>query len=184
MATATAYLTAEQFAEQFEGAAVAELVCGEVVNLSPGGWRHSTVSSNVFELLRVWARRQKAGRVLGNEPGVVTQRHPDTVRGADVAFFSYARVPKGGEPKGFADVAPDLVAEVIGKGQGWDTLVTKAGEYLRMGVQRVWVLDPEGDTLHIFRPDQSPQQLSDADIIRDEMVLPGFSCRVAELFED
>ena len=35
------------------------------------------------------------GRVMSNDSGVITERDPDTVRGADVAYYSYARLPEG-----------------------------------------------------------------------------------------
>ena len=38
------------------------------------------------------------GRVLSNDSGVITERGPDTVRGADVCFYSFVRVPKGPLP--------------------------------------------------------------------------------------
>ena len=44
------------------------------------------------------------GHVLSNDSGVITERGPDTVRGADVCFYSYERVPKGPLPPGYLDV--------------------------------------------------------------------------------
>ena len=37
---------------------------------------------------------------------------PDTVRGADVAFYSYSRMPRGPLPPGYLPVPPELVFEV------------------------------------------------------------------------
>ena len=184
MTTATAPLSAEEFAEQAKGTPSVELIRGAVVHLSPGGMGHSRSSFNVAYLLEMWARRTGLGRVLTNELGLITARNPDTVRGADVAYISYARLPKGTAPEGFCAIAPDLVAEVLGKGQGWDTMVAKAAEYLHMGAQRVWVLDPGKRTVHVFTPDQPPQKWGEADMLRDEAVLPGFSCCISEFFDD
>ncbi len=179
----TTRLTPEQFEKQFADAPSCELVRGEVVTLSPGAWRHSEISSNAAILIGNWARQSHSGRALTNEVGLVTARDPDTVRGADVAYFSYARLPKGKEPRGFSSIPPELVIEVVGKGQSWQAMVEKAGEYLRMGVDRVWVIDPEAGSLHIFRADAEPRRLDQEAALADEAVLPGFSCRVAEFFE-
>jgi Uma2 family endonuclease len=101
-----------------------------------------------------------------------------------VAYFTYERLPKNSGGKGFSIVAPNLIVEVIGKGQGWGGLVEKAGEYLRMGTDRIWIIDPKTRRLHIYRADAEPAVLNFDDVLADEVILPGFSCRVADLFED
>jgi len=159
-----------------------ELIRGEVVALSPGSFSHSAISANVAILLGTWARKKRSGRVLTNEAGIVTERKPDTVRGADVAYFSFKRLPRSETPAGFAITAPELVVEIVGKGQGWRQMVEKAAEYLRMGVGCVWVLDPKTKRLHVFRPDDEPQILEAAATASDAKLLPGFRCRVRDFF--
>lgn len=183
-ATLNGRMTAEGFARRFAQVPCCELQRGEVVHLSPGAWDHSAISFRIAARLGEWAARRKRGRVLTNEAGLITRRRPDTVRGMDVAFFSYQRVPRGQEPSGFATVAPELVVEIIGKGQGWKAMVEKAGEYLAVGVDRVWIVDPRRMTLHVFQADHEPIRLTARDTLRDAAVLPGFACRLAELFQD
>jgi hypothetical protein len=43
----------------------------------------------------------KLGRILISDSGINTKRDPDTVRGADIAFYSYARMPKGPAPNDY-----------------------------------------------------------------------------------
>jgi Uma2 family endonuclease len=160
-----------------------ELVRGEVVPMSPGGFEHSQISGSVAGLLGGWARKTRSGRILTNEAGLITERGPDTVRGADVAYYSYRRLPRGREPTGFVDVPPELVVEIVGKGQGWRAMMEKAAEYLRMGVDRVWVIDPRKRSLHVFRPDAPPEKLDTKRRLKDADILPKFSCRVSEFFE-
>lgn len=152
--------------------------------MSPGGADHSFSSSNIYFLLAAWARRTKRGRALTNEVGLITQRRPDTVRGADVVYFSYERLSRRSRVRGFFDVAPELVVEVLGRHQNWKIAVEKAGEYFAMGVNRVWIVDPARRTLHVLSPDAAPQRFTKGQSLRDEALLPGFSCRVAELFDD
>jgi Uma2 family endonuclease len=184
MATIPTLTTAEEFETICGQVGPCELVRGEILHLSPGGLGHSSISGTVAGLLFIWARRDSRGRVLTNEAGIVVEVGPDTVRGADVAYLSYQRLPKGKRIKGFLKVPPELVVEILGKGQGWRDMVEKAGEYLRMGVDRVWVIDPDAETLHIFRSDAEPIRLTTDDQISDSGILPGFSCKVAEIFND
>ncbi len=180
---ARADISAKRFERLAPELGPCELVRGEVVPLSPGGFEHGQISGSVAGLLSAWARRTRSGRVLTNEAGLITERRPDTVRGADVVYYSYRRVARGRGPKGFADVPPELVVEIVGKGQGWRAMVQKAGEYLRMGVDRVWVIDPKKRSLHVFRSDAPPSELGAGDRIRDAEMLPKFSCRVSDFFE-
>jgi Uma2 family endonuclease len=60
----------------------------------------------------------------------------------------------------------------------------KVSEYLRAGVDAVWVLDPDSRSLSAFRPNTPPVVLEAEAEIRDEALLPGFSCHVSQLFED
>lgn len=177
-------LTAAQFAKQYVDVPFCELERGEVVFLTAGGWPHSAIVARIAILLGVWAKRSKRGRVLTSEAGVITQRMPDTVRGVDVLYISYRRVPKGKEPTGFLKTPPELAVEVIGKGQGWGKMVEKAGEYFALGVDRVWLVDPKRRTVHILEPNAEPIRLTMADTITDRKILPGFKCKVSEFFED
>lgn len=177
-------LTADEFEKVCGSFGSCELVRGEIVQMSPGGFRHSSTVSSIDRILGTWARKSGLGRTISCEAGVVVETDPDTVRGADVAYISYARLPKGKGPKGFTRVAPELVVEVLGIDRTWKDAFEKAGEYFRMGVLRVWIADPQTQRVHALRPDEEPQVFQGDDMIADEAVLPGFSCRVSEFFED
>ena len=110
---------------------------------------------------------QDLGQVLSNDSGVITERGPDTVRGADVSFYSYERVPKGPLPPGYLDVPPDaglrgpLPGRSLAQG-AW----ARSAEYLDAGVQVVVVLDPERRQIHVFdgrRADSHPDGSRRAD---------------------
>lgn len=184
MATIPTLTTAQEFETICRRLGPCELVRGEVVQLSPGGLDHSFSTANVAILLGQWCRANKCGRVLTNEAGIIVDVGPDTVRGADVAYISYSRLPKGSHDAGFLTVPPELVVEIIGKGQGWRDMVEKAGEYLRMGVDRVWILDPDTERVHVFRSDAEPVIVDRDGRIEDADILPGFSIAVSEFFAD
>src|SRR5262245_29424255 len=106
-------LTAEDFERQYADVEFCELERGEVIQLNAAGWRHSRISMRVAFVLESWAMSTKLGRVVTGDMGLITARGPDTVRGVDVVYFSYQRLPKGREPQGFAEVAPELAIEIV-----------------------------------------------------------------------
>lgn len=177
-------MTAEEFERDYLDAFSIELVNGRVVELMPGGADHGLAVSNATGILRAWANKSRKGRVFAGEVGIITQRKPDSVRGADVAYYSFKRLARGKRPSGFFSLAPDLAVEVLGIGKGWDAALKKASEYLSAGAARAWILAPRGRTLHGLSADAPPRQLTHRDVIRDPGVLPGFSCKVAEFFSE
>ncbi len=177
-------ISAKEFEKLAAELGPSELVRGEVVKMSPGGFEHSRLTFRFAYLLGRWADDYSAGRVVTNEMGVIVAQDPDTVRGADVAFYSYERLPKTTNPSGFLDVPPTLVVEIVGKGSGWNELLEKVGEYLQMGVDLVWVLDPSSRRLHAFRKDAEPEVLEAANQISGEPYLPNFSLNISDLFDD
>ena len=177
------WISATEFEVRYADVPFCELERGEVIYLTAGGWKHSRISLRIAFLLERWAEKTKRGRVLVNEAGLITERNPDTVRGVDVMYFSYRRVPDGKEPEGFAETPPELAVEVVGKKQGWKKMVQKAGEYLALGADRVWIVDPGARTLHVFMADKEPSKYDDTATIRDDAILPGFSCKVSEFFK-
>jgi Uma2 family endonuclease len=63
-----------------------ELVRGKVVKVTLPVPFHGWVRTNVAGILRDFVRSNQLGRVMGNDSGIITERDPDTLRGADVAF--------------------------------------------------------------------------------------------------
>ena len=129
---------------------------------------HGYVCGLAYHLLNTFALEHDLGRVLSNDSGVVTERNPDSVRGADVSFYSFARLPKGPFPRGYLDVPPEIVIEVRSPSQRWSKLTGKAAEYLDAGVDVVCMLDPESRTIYVQRLDQPPLKLGPD----EELALP------------
>lgn len=184
MATVTSLMTAEQYMalpDSFDGPT--ELVKGELITVPPSRPRHGEICVQISYLLRRYLDDHPTGRVVGNDAGVITERDPDSVRGPDVAYYSYHRVPKGPLPDGLLPVAPELVFEVRSPSDRWSELHTKVAEYLNIGVQAVCVVDDETKSVHIFHAEH-PSQVLKAD---DEFSLPGIlddcTVKVARFFE-
>lgn len=178
----TTTLTAEEFARRPDPGHPEELVKGRPVAMPPAGIRHGEVCNRVGRILGNFVEEHGLGRVLNNDAGVITERTPDSVRGPDVSFFSFARMPKGTPPTGYAVVAPDLVVEVLSPHDRWPKMLGKVAEYLNAGAGIVAVLDPERRTVHIYEGDLPVQILGEADEWSLPALLPGFRVAVARLF--
>jgi Uma2 family endonuclease len=183
MATTATLLTAEKFIalpDSFDGPV--ELVKGAVVAIPPTRPRHGEICIQIAYLLRKYLDDHLVGRVIGNDAGVITERDPDTVRGADIAFYSFQRVPKGALPAGLLDVAPELVFEVLSPSDRWSEVQVKVDEYLDAGVNAVCVVDDATRSIHVFSPDRPMQIFKEADDFALPEILSGFSEKVKRFF--
>jgi len=112
----------------------------------------------------------------------VTQRDPDTVRGPDLAFYSYQRIPSGSLPDGYWPASPELVIEIRSESDRWKDILQKVAEYLSANVLSVAVIDPARQQVHLFS-DAETTVLNATDLLTFPEVLPGFEVVVGRLFE-
>jgi Uma2 family endonuclease len=183
MATAEALMTAEEFGRRPDPGHPEELVQGRIVSVPPPDRRHGYVCSKADRILGAFVEEHDLGRVMSNDSGVITERDPDTVRGADVAYYSYARLPRGPLPTGYGPEVPELVVEVRSAHDGWREILEKVAEYLRAGVLTVVVLDPRPQTAHVFSPTDPPRALGTEEELFVPGLLEGFRVRVGRFFE-
>src|SRR6476620_4317433 len=103
-ATAAKLLTAEEFLRRPDppDGSREELVRGKVVTMPAPKFRHGEVAMQVGFQLMTYIQRNKIGRILA-ETGVRTERNPDSVRGPDISFWSYKRVPKSQKVAGYPE---------------------------------------------------------------------------------
>lgn len=162
-------LTAEEFAARHDLGRYTELVKGEVIDVPPPSIIHGYVCGNISGALRDHVRARGLGRVVSNDSGIIVERDPDTVRGADVAYFSFERLPKGPLPQGYPEMAPEVVFEVLSPDDRWVNISAKITEYLVAGVKLVFVVDPDRRTAMLCREDVSPEVFG----LNDELTFPG-----------
>jgi Uma2 family endonuclease len=159
-----------------------ELIAGEIVMMTPAGYRHGRIAVRISSLLWSHATKNRLGDVVSGDPGFVISRDPDTVRAPDVAFVRRDRQPKS--PAGYFPGAPDLAVEVISPTDRLAAVDEKTQAWLSAGTPIVWVVWPDTRSVVIHRPGQPPRILHEKDSITGEEVLPEFECTVAEFFGD
>lgn len=160
-----------------------ELDAGRWVPVTKSTWRHGEIAGNVYFFLRLYARKHAGWSVSVGDPGTKLGHAPDILRGPDVAIVRAGRRPQGRGAEGWLEGAPDVAVEVIGDSQSASELAAKALEYLTAGAKMVWVLDPEPQRVMVYTPPNQIRVLRRDDTLDGGDVLPGFSCKVAELFE-
>jgi len=106
------------------------------------------------------------------------------LRAADVAFTRKEQRPGGLLRRGYSDVAPALVAEVLSPGNTDDEMLRKRREFFERGTELFWIVDPLKRTIEVYtRSEQADVVLRDGDVLTGAPVLPEFTLAVRELFD-
>lgn len=179
-AVAEALMTAEEFEQLPDTGVRRELVRGRLIVTPPTGFTHGTVQMQLGGLMNPYLRHHNLGR-LASEVGTILARGPDTVRGPDAAYYSFARIPAGVQLHVFPNILPELVFEIRSPGDTWPEVTTKVNEYLAAGIHVV-VIDPVPQVVHVFELGQPPRQLGPVDVFDFPALWPGLAFPVAHLF--
>ena len=88
MATAEALLTAEEYALMPDNGRPTELVRGRIISMNMPYPRHGQICCKIGRIVGNFVDENDFGHFVTNDSGIVTERNPDTVRGADAAYYS------------------------------------------------------------------------------------------------
>lgn len=168
------YMTSEQLARHPIDNKRTELVRGRLVVREPAKPFHGLVAARVLTEIGIYLRSNSIGEVFAAETGFTLERHPDTVRAPDVAYLSADRVPRE-EVVGFDEIAPDLVVEVLSRGDRTRTVERKVADWLRAGTLLVWVVDQRKRSAQVYRADGTMTALTEVQSLVGDDVLPGFA---------
>lgn len=159
-----------------------ELIDGRLVERSMGN-KASWVAFELAIYLREFVRAKGLGWVLCGDTGFrLDPQRPNLVRKPDVAFVRAGRLPNEELAEAYDQLAPDLAVESVSPNDTVRELEEKIDEYLRAGVRLIWVVNTDLRTVKVFRPDGTITLLRNGDELSGEQVLPGFRCRVSDLF--
>lgn len=174
-------ITAEEFSRRPQPAdgSKEELVKGVVVTMPPPKGRHGYVQLKIGRKLGNFVEDNRLGWVV-TESGTMIDRDPDTVRGPDVAYYSIARHPN--PPDDYFEIPPDIAVEVLSPDDRWADVQEKVREYVAARVRLVWLADPESRTVTVYTGSMRGTEYAANDVLDGGDVLPGFSCKVADLF--
>jgi Uma2 family endonuclease len=163
-----------------------ELTDGQLVERN-GGAKSSYLAARLLRLLGLVTEAQGLGLLFGTDCGYqIVADDPSRVRYADGSFIQRGRWPGDAPPEGHCRISSDLAIEAVSPNDLARAIEEQVEQWLAAGVRLVWILYPDTHRLHIHRYDGTVSKLrSDADeVLSGEDVVPGFQCRVAEIFQE
>jgi Uma2 family endonuclease len=158
-----------------------ELDQGELVEVPSASYLHNRIRDELMYLLQSHIRSHK------NQGTVISEQWfrlaGDTVRAPDIALISPPQISLLDPERRIQPFAPALAIEITSPSNTFDELARKTRQYLGAGSRSVWILVPPMREIHVYTSGAHPRILSAEDSLEDPVLLPGFSARVADLFE-
>ena len=159
-----------------------ELVDGVFVEKGMGV-AESALAGVLLSLLREFIVARNLGLVCDADG--MLRLFSGLVRGPDVVYISWGRIPGGRYPtETNGNFAPDLAVEVLSPSNSKAEMARKRCECFAAGVRLVWEVDPRARTLAVYTSDETPITLGASAIVEGGEVLPGFAMPLADLFAE
>ena len=154
-----------------------ELVDGELVDVSGNTEYHNSLRDYLIELLRRYVRERRLGKIISEQEF----DFDGNVHGPDVAFIGSEKLHLIDRQRRVQRFVPDLAIEIVSENDKFSFLMKKSARYRKCGTKEVWVLDPETRTTFVESEDR--QVMLKEDQMFESKQLPGFSIRLADLFD-
>ena len=137
----------------------------------------SEIGSILIRLLGNWVYPRRLGRVFDSAGGFIM---PNTnVKAPDVSFVRAARLRQS--PRYFGELVPDLVVEIKSQSDRIKSIETKVLKLIELGAVVGIAIDPDEETVTIYRSTGEPIILANGDILTVAELFPGWELPVSEL---
>ncbi|HMV42679.1 MAG TPA: Uma2 family endonuclease [Leptospiraceae bacterium] len=123
-----------------------EIIDGERKDMSPSGFLHGLIEGSLSEILK--ENLSKTGSVATGEIGILIQKNPLRVRGADIVYITKESYPK--PPIGILEKAPELAVEILSPANTTTEMNGKLKDYLAIGIPHIVYVDPENEMTTVY----------------------------------
>lgn len=174
-------LTHEQFYELCmanKDIAMERSPSGELIIMSPVGGGSGRQEADYIADLVIWNRKTGLGEVFSSSTVFKLPSGGD--RSPDAAWVAQERwdTLTPDEQKKFPPLCPDFVIELRSESDRLKPLQAKMQEYLESGLRLGWLIDPQGQKVEIYQPEQTVEVLALPVTLSGEDVLPGFTLAI------
>jgi len=151
---------------------------GELIVMALTGGETGRRNSNLTGQLWLWNQQAELGESFDSSTGF---RLPDgAIRSPDAAWITSERwqtlTPT--QKQKYVPLCPDFVVELRSSSDALEELQAKMQEYLDNGLRLGWLIDPESQTVEIYRPSSPIEILQNPEYLSGEDVLVGFSLKL------
>jgi Uma2 family endonuclease len=172
-----------EFCQQNQEYRIERTAKGEIIVEMPTGIGTGRRNFELSLMLGIWARQNGEGYCVDSSGGYVLPN--GAVRSPDASWIRKPRLDALTEEeyKKFAPLCPDFVAEIRSASDALKPLQEKMDEYIQNGALLGLLIDPTNKTVHLYRPNQKVETLTDPATVSCDPEMPGLVFEMAPLFE-
>jgi len=155
---------------------------GELIVMPLTGGETGDRNSEINFQLRAWNKQNLLGKVFDSSTGFKLPNGAD--RSPDASWVKLERwqALTPAQRQKFPPLAPDFVVELRSTTDELKPLQNKMQEYRDNGVRLGWLLDPQNQSVEIYRQGQDVEVVRMPATLSGEDVLPGFVLNLQDIF--
>ncbi|GGM73622.1 hypothetical protein GCM10010967_01480 [Dyadobacter beijingensis] len=149
--------------------------------MTPTFTKTGLINSELVVQLGIWNKASGLGYVFDSSTGY--EPMPGTLYSPDASWIQKHRwnALSEADKMSFAPICPDFVIELRSKSDRLKKLQRKMQDWILLGVQLAWLVDPFKEEFRIFAPGQAEITLPLRSVVSGGDVLPGFTLDLREL---
>ena len=148
---------------------------GELIIMTPVGGESGNREADLNFHVSLWNRQSQLGLVFSSS--TIFNLPNGGSRSPDVAWVTKKKweALTPAQKRKFPPLCPDFVIELRSPSDRLKPLQEKMQEYLDCGLRLGWLINPQNNTVEVYRPQQSVERLTLPISLSGEDVLPGFT---------
>lgn len=176
----TAKMTLEEFLELPETKPASEYIKGKIYQKPMPQGEHSRLQTRLSATINQLGEPQKIASAFTE----LRCTFGGSVVVPDIAVFEWSRIPRkaNGRIENRFNIAPDWVIEILSPDQFPNRVLRKITFCLNHGTKLGWFVDPEDESVMICKPNQTPEILSNDEILPVLEVLKEWQLSVQDFF--
>lgn len=170
------------FSEANRPCKVERLRSGEILVMTPGGYRNNRREAYVVHELFAWAERDGRGEAFSSNAGF---NLPDgSTLSPDAGWVALDRLLALSESQQerYLPFAPDFVVEILSRSDSLAELDAKMEQWIGNGAKLAWRIDPFRGTVAIYSNCANPVHLDHPEVVQGTGPVEGFELRMERVW--
>jgi Uma2 family endonuclease len=161
---------------------VERLASGEILVMTPSGYKNNRREAYVVHELFAWAEADGRGEAFSSNAGF---NLPDgSTLSPDAGWVESSRVAALSEPERerFLPFAPDFLIEILSPSDSLPELDAKMERWIANGVRLAWRIDPFGGTVAVYAAGAAPVVLTRPESVEGADPVAGFRLKTERVW--
>jgi Uma2 family endonuclease len=170
------------FSEANRPCKVERLASGEILVMTPGGYRNNHREAYVVHELFAWAERDGRGEAFSSNAGFNLPDGSTLSPDAGWVALDRLRALSESQQERYLPFAPDFVVEILSRSDSLVELDAKMEQWIANGAKLAWRIDPFGRTVAIYAPGKRPNVLEDPSVVEGAEPIAGFRLQMKRVW--